>query len=249
MATTLAGKVAVVTGSTRGIGRAIAKLFASEGAAVVVNSRSPLTAEIAKELGPEALGVVADLSSAAGVNDLFSAVESHFNRIDILINNAGMSMVRESRNITLSEWQATLNLNLTAPLLCSQRATRLMGEKGGSIVNIASLTSFAAFPGRVAYGVSKAGLVMMTRILASEWAPQVRVNAVAPGFIETEEIDALVSSGALDIDAIRRRTPQKRLGSPSDVATACLFLASDSAGFITGETLVADGGWLAYGYT
>jgi NAD(P)-dependent dehydrogenase (short-subunit alcohol dehydrogenase family) len=124
----------------------------------------------------------------------------------------------------------------------------MLAKGGGNIVNIASLTAFAPFPKRLAYATTKAGLVMMTRILAAEWAPTVRVNAVAPGFIKTGLVMGLAAEGKVDLSALEGRTPQRRLGSAQDVANACLFLVSDEAAFITGETLVTDGGWLAYGF-
>ncbi|GAC1653442.1 MAG: hypothetical protein NVS9B1_02690 [Candidatus Dormibacteraceae bacterium] len=246
----LENRVALVTGSTRGIGRAVAVAFAAEGARVVINSRHQAAADTAAaQVGPAAVGVGADLSTAAGVEHLFEATLSTFGRIDILVNNAGMPMVRPALELTLEEWQRTLDLNLTAPLLCAQQAARwMLPNGGGNIINVASLTSFAPFPRRLAYATTKAGLVMMTRIMAAEWAPSVRVNAVAPGFIRTDLVLGLAEQGKVDIAALERRTPQGRLGSPVDVANACVFLASDDAGFITGETLVMDGGWLANGF-
>ena len=243
-------KVAIVTGSTRGIGRAVAEAFAREGAIVVVNSRDGGRAEAAaREMGGATTGVGADLGTQAGVEHLFSEVESRHGRVDVLVNNAGIPMVRDSLDLTLEEWQQTLDLNLTGPFLCCQQAARsMLRGGGGNIVNIASVTSFAPFPRRLAYATSKAGLVMMTRVLAAEWAPSVRVNAVAPGFIRTDLVLGLAAEGKVDLAALERRTPQKRLGSPEDVAKACVFLASEDASFITGETLVSDGGWLAYGF-
>ena len=240
----------MVTGSTRGIGRAIAESLAKEGALVIVNSRHQKEAdEAALELGGGAVGIGADLAAPAGVEALFDAVESRFERVDILVNNAGIPMVRDSAELSLADWQRTLDINLTAPFLCAQRAGRdMLAKGGGNIVNIASVTAFAPFPKRLAYATTKAGLVMMTRILAAEWAPTVRVNAVAPGFIKTGLVMGLAAEGKVDLKELEGRTPQRRLGSAQDVASACLFLVSDEAGFITGETLVTDGGWLAYGF-
>jgi NAD(P)-dependent dehydrogenase (short-subunit alcohol dehydrogenase family) len=245
-------RVVLVTGSTRGIGRSVAAAFANLGDVVVINSRDPTaTAFVAAELGPSCVGVACDISTLAGVEALFEIVRDRFRRLDVLVNNAGMSMVRESVDLTREDWQRTLDLNLTAAFQCCQRAARMMRDatEGGNIINIASLTAFSPFPKRVAYAVSKAGLVMMTKVLAIEWAPHIRVNAVAPGFIRTGEIDALAQAGHIDLQAIERRTPQGRLGTPDDVANACTFLASRNSGFVTGQTLIVDGGWIAYGYT
>jgi NAD(P)-dependent dehydrogenase (short-subunit alcohol dehydrogenase family) len=246
----LQDRIAVVTGSTRGIGYAIAAALAAEGARVVINSRSQDTAdEAARKLGQGAIGIGADIGGPTGVDALFDAVESRFERIDILVNNAGMPMVRDSAELSLEDWRRTLDLNLTAPFLCAQRAGRSMLAKGGgNIVNIASVTAFAPIPKRLAYGTTKAGLVMLTRILAAEWAPTIRVNAVAPGYIRTDFVLGLAGEGKLDLKALEGRTPQRRLGSPEDVANACVFLVTDEASFITGETLVSDGGWLSYGF-
>jgi 3-oxoacyl-[acyl-carrier protein] reductase len=224
--------------------------MAGEGARVVINSRRQDAAEsVALTLGKGAVGIGADLADPAGVDALFDGVESRFDRIDILVNNAGIPMVRESMELSLEDWRKTLDINLTAPLLCTQRAGRSMLAKGGgNIVNIASVTAFAPFPKRLAYATTKAGLVMMTRVLAAEWAPSIRVNAVAPGFIRTDLVLGLEREGKVDLKALEGRTPQRRLGSPEDVASACVFLVSDEAGFITGETLVSDGGWLSYGF-
>ena len=246
----LSGRVALVTGSSRGIGRAVAEAFAADGARVVVNARSQKTAEqVAEELGRGAIGIGADLSRPEGCEALIAAAIEKAGRLEILVNNAGMPMVRDSIALSLEDWQRTLDLNLTAPFLCAQLAARHMLEaKRGVIINVGSITSFAAFPRRLAYATTKAGLVMMTRVMAIEWAPDVRVNAIAPGFIETDLVLGLANEGKVDLEALRRRTPRGRLGTPADVARAAVFLASDDADFVTGETLVSDGGWLAYGF-
>jgi 3-oxoacyl-[acyl-carrier protein] reductase len=247
----LEGRVAVITGSSRGIGRAIAEAFFEEGARVVVNSRSAATArETAAEIGKDVLGLAADVSTEEGAQRLIEETVEFFGRVDVLVNNAGQSMVRDSLELTLADWQSTFDLNLTAAFLCAQRAARsMLDHEGGAIVNIASVTSFAGFPRRLAYATTKAGLVMMTKVMAVEWAPKVRVNAIAPGFIETDLVRALREEGKLDFEALKRRTPMGRLGTPEEVAKAAVFLASDDASYVTGETLVADGGWLAYGFT
>lgn len=244
-------RVALITGGTRGIGRAVAEAFAAEGAVVIVNSRTREAAtRAAAEIGSGALGIAADLSVPREVEELFNTIEQRFPRIDVLVNNAGIPMIRKALDLTLEEWQQTMSLNLTAPFLCAQRAARqMLAGPGGNIINVASIQAFAPFPQRIAYGSSKAALVMMTRVMAIEWAPSIRVNAIAPGFISTDLVRQASEQGKVDLEAIKARTPQKRLGSPADVANACVFLASDDSAFVTGQTLVADGGWLSYGFT
>lgn len=245
----LQGKIAVVTGSSRGIGRAVAAAYLAEGARVVVNSRDPeVAARVAAELGPGATGFGADVSTEAGATALVGAALESFGSLDVLVNNAGMSMVQNSVDLELSDWRRTLDLNLTGVFLCSREAARHMLAAGrGCIVNTASVQAFAGFPRRLAYGASKAAVVAMTRILAAEWAPTIRVNAVAPGYVQTEMIDDLSRRGRVDVEAIERRTPQRRLARPEELAEAYVFLAAGGSSYVTGETLVVDGGWLAFG--
>jgi NAD(P)-dependent dehydrogenase (short-subunit alcohol dehydrogenase family) len=245
----LAGKVAVVSGSSRGIGLAVARAFAAEGALLVVNSRSREAAdEAARALGGKAVGVAADVATDAGAAALIAgALEAH-GRIDVLVNNAGMSMARDSLELTADEWRSVVDLNLTSVFLCSQAAARSMKRTGGgAIINTASVQGLSAFPKRVAYGTTKAGVVMMTQILAAEWAPEIRVNAVAPGYTRTEMVENLRRQGKLDFDAITARTPQGRLAEPEEMAPAYVFLASDDSSFVTGQTIAVDGGWTAFG--
>ena len=245
----LAGKVAVVSGSSRGIGFAVARAFATEGALVVVNSRGrEATGEAARALGEGVIGVAADVATEAGAAGLIAgALEAH-GRIDVLVNNAGMSMARDSLELTPEEWRSVLDLNLTAVFLCSQAAARSMKKTGGgSIINTASIQGMTPFPKRVAYGTTKAGVVMMTQILAAEWAPEIRVNAVAPGYTRTEMVETLRRQGKLDYDAIAARTPLGRLADPEEMAPAYVFLASDESRFVTGQTIAVDGGWTSFG--
>ncbi|MGH7910273.1 MAG: SDR family NAD(P)-dependent oxidoreductase, partial [Candidatus Dormibacteraceae bacterium] len=218
-------------------------------ARVIVNSRDPeAVAAVARELGPAAVGVCADVATEAGAQALVEETLRAFGRLDVLVNNAGMSMVRDSVDLTLDDWRRSLDLNLTGVFLCSQKAARHMLVRGsGCIVNTASVQAFAPFPRRLAYGVSKAGVVMLTRILAAEWAPTVRVNAVAPGYVRTEMTEDLRARGQLDFDAIAKRAPQRRFAEPAEMAEAYVFLAGGGSSFVTGETIVVDGGWLAFG--
>ena len=243
----LAGKVAAVSGSTRGIGRAIAERFAAEGARVVVNSRSAGPAEaVALEIGGETVGVGADVITAVGAQRVVDGALAAFGVLDVMVCNAGIAMPRDSLQISEEDWRRTLDVDLTGVFFCAQRAARVMMTRGGgSIVTISSLQAFAPLAGRVAYAAAKGGVVAMTRSLAAEWAPRVRVNSVAPGYVATPMVLELVSQGRVDPDAVNRRTPFGRMAEPAEVASAVLFLASDEASYITGETIMVDGGWVS----
>ncbi|HZK67924.1 MAG TPA: SDR family oxidoreductase, partial [Chloroflexota bacterium] len=164
--------------------------------------------------------------------------------------NAGMPMVRPSEELSLADWQKTLDTNLTGSFLCAQVAGREMLKQGsGSIINIASLTSYLGFPKRTAYSVTKSAVLGLTRTLSSEWAPRgVRVNALAPGWILTELLKGVIGSGALDPKKIEERTPMGRIGTPEDMVGPAIFLASDDSGFVTGQILGVDGGWLSFNF-
>ena len=189
---------------------------------------------VAEELGAGAVGIGADVSTEAGAKALVGGTIEAFGTIDILINNAGMSAALPTLELGLDRWQKVVDLNMTSVFLCSREAARHMLESGGgSIINTASIMSFSSFPRRLAYGATKAAVVMMTRMLAAEWAPTIRVNAVAPGYTRTEMVEKLQAEG--------------RIARPDEMAGAYTFLASDEASYVTGETIAVDGGWLAYG--
>lgn len=246
----LRDRVAVVTGSTRGIGRAIAERFAREGARVVVNSRSATEAEqAAGAIGRGALGLAGDVATEEGCRALIEGALAAAGRLDVLVNNAGTSIVHRAEELPLADWRHVLDLNLTGAFICAQLAGREMLRRGsGCVVNIGSVAAFTSTPGRVAYCASKAGMMMMTKVMAAEWAPTVRVNAVLPGFVETDLVSSLEAEGSLDLSAIRRRTPFGRLGRTEEIAAAAVFLASEEASYVTGGLLAVDGGWLAYGF-
>jgi NAD(P)-dependent dehydrogenase (short-subunit alcohol dehydrogenase family) len=252
--TRLSGRVALITGAGRGIGRAIALGYAREGADLILTSRSAGELEQAAEgvraAGVEALVAPADVTDVAQVRALAQAAIQRFGRVDVLVNAAGIPMVAPTVDLALEDWQRAFDINMTGTFLCCQAIGRLMLEQGrGAIINIASLTSFVGFPQRAAYAATKGAVVQFTKALAVEWAPQgVRVNAIAPGWIRTALQDRLVAEGKLDRGPIIARTPARRLGEPDDIVGPAIFLASDEAAFVVGETLVVDGGWLAYGY-
>ncbi len=236
----LAGRVALVTGAAKRIGRSIALELASRGADVVVNFRgSRAEAEqVVKEIekvGRRARAIQANVSVRAEVKQLIAETEATFGRLDILVNNAGMFQNVPFEQITDAQWNGILATNLTSQFLCAQTAAPLLRKSGrGRIVNLASLGGLLAWPGHTHYCVSKSGVIMLTRCMARALAPEITVNAVAPGTI-TFEGDA----AELEADFIRR-APLKRTGKGSDIAEAVAFLVESD--FITGQVLVVDGG-------
>ncbi len=248
----LEGRTALVTGSTKGIGLGIARAFVREGARVVIHARGAADcAAVAAELGHDAVPIAADLSLADGVRHLAAETLHAFDgRVDVLVNNAGQPRVAPSEALPEADYRYTMDLNLTAYVLLAQEIGRTMlARKSGAIINVTSMNGTVAFPQRLAYCVSKAGGNMLTKVLAIEWAGRgVRVNAIAPGYVETPFLQNLSARGVLDFGVLARRTPLGRLGTPEEIGAAAVFLASDDASFITGEILTADGGWSAYGY-
>ena len=248
----LANRHALITGSTKGIGLGIARAFVREGARVVVHSRSAADcAAVAKTLGGAAVPIAADLSRAEEVRRLArTTLDAMDGRIDILVNNAGQPRVAPSTELPEGDYRATMDLNLTAYFLLAQAIGRQMIERGGgSIINVGSINGSVAFPQRLAYCVSKAGVNMLTKVLAIEWAAHgVRVNCLAPGYVETPFIQGLAAQGILDTRKLAARTPMGRLGTPDEMGDAAVFLAGDESAFVTGAILTADGGWQAYGY-
>ncbi|MGE5619147.1 MAG: SDR family NAD(P)-dependent oxidoreductase [Sphingomonadaceae bacterium] len=250
----LKDKVAIVTGSSRGIGLAIARGYAREGAHVVLTSRNEASlsgpAEELSGFGVRVLPLRVDVAKPGDIQEMVNRVEETFGRIDILVNNAGMPMVAPSEQLELAAWQRTLDTNLTGSFLCAQAAGRVMLRQGkGAIINIASLTSFLGFPGRTAYSATKSAVLGLTRSLSSEWAPKgIRVNALAPGWILTELLQGVIDRGALDPEKLISRTPMGRIGTPEDLVGPAIFLASDDSAFVTGQILPVDGGWLSYAF-
>lgn len=247
----LGGKVAIVTGSARGIGRAIALRLASEGAAVALVDRAPEgTAETASEirdLGGQAQAYVADVTDRGGVREVVSNIATLFGSIDILVNNAGMGRPAMFTETTDADWNEIVGVNLGGTFVVSQETVRhMLRQSSGRIVNIASLAAHTANDGQTAYAAAKAGVVAMTRAMAFELARHgIAVNAISPGPIDTELARKMLTQSARR--AREERIPQGRLGTPDDVAAAAAFLASADAAFINGEVLVVDGGLLIAG--
>jgi enoyl-[acyl-carrier protein] reductase III len=245
------GKIALVTGSGRGIGRAIALHFASHGAQIVVNffrNRSPAeeTATAIRKLGQQALVVKANIGSDEGLDHLFSEVEKHFGALDILICNAASGYNRPALQQKQKGWDWTMNINARSLLFATQRAVPLMVKRGGgAIVSISSPGSFRVLPDYVVVGASKAALEALTRYLAVELADKnIVVNAVSPGIAETEALHHFDSTKGKDlIDSVINRTPAGRLVTPEDIAHVVAFLCSPAASMIRGQVILIDGGY------
>jgi 3-oxoacyl-[acyl-carrier protein] reductase len=244
----LTGKVAVVTGASKGIGVAIAKELAAEGAAVVVNYSSSKT-DADKVVGAitanggKAIAVQANLSKKADIERLFAETKSKFGRLDILVNNAGIYEFAPLEAITEEHFHKQFDLNVLGLILASQSATKLFDSAGGSIVNISSIVSTLAVPNGSVYSATKGAVDAITRSLASELGPRgIRVNAIRPGMVETEGTHAAGIEDSEMQKQTRASTPLGRLGQPQDIAGAAVFLASAESSWISGETLIIAGG-------
>jgi 3-oxoacyl-[acyl-carrier protein] reductase len=238
----LSTRVALVTGSTRGIGRTIAALLGECGAKVAVVGRDKAIADaVAQELGRDARGFACDVADTAAVTQLIGDVEAAFGSLDILVNNAGLTRDNVVMRLKDDDWNAVLDANLRGPFAAIRAASRgMMKRRWGRIINISSIVGLIGNTGQANYAASKAGLIGLTKSVAKELASRnILVNAIAPGFIETEMTDAM------PVEARRGLTgmiPLERLGSPADVAAAVAFLASEHAAYITGQVIVVDGG-------
>jgi len=242
----LQGKVALVTGGGRGIGRAIALKLASQGADIIVNffrrrSTAEQTAKDIEALGVKAEVIRANVGEPAKIDEMFDMIGNGFGRLDILINNAASGVGRPVTDIDVKAWEWTMDINARACLLCAQRAAKLMEGRGGKIVNISSLGSFLVWPTYAIVGVSKAALEALTRYLAIELAPRdICVNAVAASAVETEALKFYFDEG-LNEDNMPV-TPAGRRVTPEDVANVVAFLCSEEAFMIRGQTIIVDGG-------
>jgi 3-oxoacyl-[acyl-carrier protein] reductase len=248
MAQKLAGKVAVVTGASKGIGSSIALHLAAEGAAVVVNYSTSkegadrVVGEIVRQ-GGKAVAVQANIAKPADIERLFSDTKKSFGRLDILINNAGVYEFAPLENVTPQLFHKMFDLNVLGLILASQEAVKYFGPGGGSIVNISSVAATLAPPNTSVYSATKAAVNAVTRSLAQELGPRkIRVNAINPGMVETEGVHA---AGIAESDFRKEteaHTPLGRIGQPEDIGPAAVFLASSDSAWITGETLYITGG-------
>jgi 3-oxoacyl-[acyl-carrier protein] reductase len=243
----LTGKVALVTGSGRGIGKAIARKLSEVGATVVVNDiadAAEATAQEIKATGKNCLFVKANISSSEEVKQMMEKIVTAFGRIDILVNNAGIARDQLTLRMTDEEWDTVLNINLKGVFLCTRAALKYMlKQRWGRIINISSISGIAGNPGQVNYCAAKAGVIGITRTVAKEMASrQITVNAVAPGFIETEMTQKLPDKVK---EEYNQRIPVGYFGTPGDVAEAVAFFASEEARYITGQVLCVDGGMVS----
>jgi NAD(P)-dependent dehydrogenase (short-subunit alcohol dehydrogenase family) len=247
----LTGQVALVTGAARGLGQAIALALAHAGADVALGLRDELSrgdvVEQIERLGRRALPVQMDMTD---IGQIFGAVQravSHFGRLDILVNNAGVAPRNPAERVREEDFDVTLAVNLKGTFFASQAAGRIMiGQHGGRIINVSSQAGFVALPTESVYCMTKAGITHLTKCLAVEWGPHgINVNAVAPTFISTPGTNDALADPGFRAEVIERIAALHRIGEPMEVAGAVVFLASPAAAFITGETILIDGGWTA----
>jgi len=248
----LKGKVALITGSSRGMGKEYAIGFAKEGADIIINGRNlEKTKPVAKEiegLGVRTMATGADVSSSQEVNRMVEEAVNAFGKIDILVNNAGVNpFILEAEKIKEEGWNQVLDVNLKGVFLCCQAVgKKMIPQGGGRIINISSTAGIIGEQGFLPYCVSKAGVMTLTRILAYEWSRyNILVNAVAPGMI-AGGMNAPVLNKEILVSGLTQQVPLKRLGKPEEIVNTVLFLASDESGYINGTTIVADGGMTGY---
>jgi 3-oxoacyl-[acyl-carrier protein] reductase len=245
----LTGKVAIVTGASKGIGAAIAKGLGAAGAAVVVNYASSkagadrVVAEITGT-GGAAIAVQGDVSKAADVQRLFAETTQAFGALDVLVNNAGVYQFEPIEAVTEAEFHREFDVNVLGPILMIQEALKHFGPQGGSVINISSLASENPTPMLLVYAATKSAVDSITRVLARELGPRkIRVNTIAPGGVETEGLRRMGIIGSDFEQQMVAQTPLGRLGQPEDIARVAVFLASEDAGWVTGEHMTVSGGW------
>jgi NAD(P)-dependent dehydrogenase (short-subunit alcohol dehydrogenase family) len=245
-------RVALVTGASQGIGRRTAEVLAGKGYALALNDIQPTegTLEGVRRIGAEVIEVLGDVSSESDVEDIARSVALHYARLDLLVNNAGISFIRPAELTGAQEWRRVLEVNLTGPfLMCRAFGAMMLARGEGAIVNVASVAGLAGIGDRAAYNASKHGLIGLTRTLASEWGGRgVRTNAVCPGWVKTEMDEADQAGGYYSDADIENRVPMGRFARPLEIAEAIAFLGDPAlSGFINGMELRVDGGWLADG--
>jgi NAD(P)-dependent dehydrogenase (short-subunit alcohol dehydrogenase family) len=236
------GRVVIVTGGSRGVGRGIAQRFLESGADVVICGRNE-PESLPEGGGKTAMFVAADVRDPDGIDAVVAATEDRFGRLDVLVNNAGGGPPADSATASPKFSTAIINLNLIAPLVFAQRANAVMQQQddGGVIINIASVSGIRASPNSAAYGAAKAGLLNLTQTLAVDYAPKVRVVAVTAGYVETEQAHLFYGDDA-GIEAVGKTIPVGRMAKPDDIGDVCLFLASPLARYVSGTSILTHGG-------
>jgi NAD(P)-dependent dehydrogenase (short-subunit alcohol dehydrogenase family) len=243
----LEGKVAIVTGSGRGIGKAVALGLAEAGADVVVLARTVAdiekTADEVRALGRRALAVPTDVRVGEQVNNVVDATLKEFGRVDILVNNAGASFLAPTLELSEGGWDALVRENLKTPFLCAKAVAKAMIDQGkGSIVNISSTEGMRSAATCAAYAAAKAGVINLTRSLAVEWAPQIRVNCICPGFIENPGLPQALEADT-GLSRMLSKVPLGHMGRPEDIVGGVVYFASDASAYVTGALLAIDGGF------
>jgi 3-oxoacyl-[acyl-carrier protein] reductase len=245
----LQGKVAVVTGASKGSGAETAKELAAAGASVVVNYASDKegadrVVAVIKQAGGKSIAVQADVAKLDDVKRLFAVTKETFGRLDILVNNAGVYQMAPLEDITEAEFHRQFNINVLGLLLATQEAAKLFGDEGGSVINVSSAVTSVLMPTSAIYTGTKGAVDAITGVLANELGPRkIRVNAINPGVVETEGVQAAGFLGTETEKQFVAQTPLGRVGQPEDIARIAVFLASADAGWLTGEKLVASGGF------
>jgi gluconate 5-dehydrogenase len=247
----LSGRTAMITGSTRGIGLALAQGLAESGATVILNSRQQSAVDSAVEqlraMGLDARGAAFDVADEASVNQAFEAFDRDGLAIDIVINNAGIQHREPLIDVSVADWNRVINTNLTAAFLVGRTAARRMIARGngGKIINIGSLTSEAARATVAPYTVAKAGIKLLSRSMAAEWAQfNIQANSIGPGYILTDMNEALVNNPSFDA-WVKSSNPAQRWGRPDELVGAAVFLASNASNYVNGQIIYVDGGWLS----
>ncbi|NQT64595.1 MAG: 3-oxoacyl-[acyl-carrier-protein] reductase [FCB group bacterium] len=241
----LEGKVAVITGAARGIGFSIAEMLSEHGAiSVIIDLNQEAVNSAIQQIddqGNRAIGFIADVTNSEEIASIFKEIHNEFGKIDILINNAGITKDGLLMKMKESDWDAVININLKGTFICTQKVSRYMlKSRSGVIINMASVIGLIGNAGQANYAASKGGIIAFTKSSAKEFASRnIRVNAIAPGFIKTEMTDKLPQEV---IDNYLAAIPLSRMGTVRDVANLCIFLASEEAGYITGQTIQVDGG-------
>ncbi len=251
----LQNKITIITGASKGLGKAFAVRFASEGSSVVLTGRSyDLLKDLCSEInasGGEAYPIRMDVKDGESIQNAVNETVERYGKIDVLINNSGIPMVSPSESLSHENWNNAVSTNLSGVFFCSQAVARHMIDRksGGCIINISSSFGDSPVPQRAAYCSSKAAVNMLTKVLAAEWAEKnIRVNAIAPGYLNTEFIQQLEQQGKLDTESLKKRIPQRRIGNVEEITGLAVYMAGDESTYMTGSVVNIDGGWTAYGF-